>query len=145
MTGSDDPLGRADFSAFVSVPTRWEDVDVYGHVNNVKYYSYFDTAVNAWMIERGLLRPGETPVFGIVVETQCTFLRELKFPQMLEVGLAITKLGTSSVTYAIGIFPEGSDDAAARGRFVHVYVDETDRRPAPIPDNVRDAFQALIV
>jgi acyl-CoA thioester hydrolase len=136
---------RGDFPDFVSMPTRWEDVDVYGHVNNVKYYSYFDTAVNSWIIARGLLRPGQSPIFGIVVETQCTFLRELTFPQMLDVGLAITKLGTSSVSYAIGIFPQGEDEAAARGRFVHVYVDETHRRPAPIPETVRMAFQTLVV
>lgn len=140
-----DAPRRADFPAFVPVPTRWEDVDIYGHVNNVKYYSYFDTAVNQWLLERGLVEPARSPVFGIVIETQCTFLRELKFPQMLDVGIAITKLGTSSVTYAIGIFPEGDEEPAARGRFVHVYVDAKNRRPAPIPDHVRDAFGALVV
>jgi YbgC/YbaW family acyl-CoA thioester hydrolase len=145
VTMADQPSNRLDFPAFVSIPTRWEDVDIYGHVNNVKYYSYFDTAVNAWLLERDLVRPGQSPVFGIVVETQCTFLRELKFPQMLDVGIAITKLGTSSVTYAIGIFAQGEADAAARGRFVHVYVDETNRRPAPIPDDIRQAFQPLLV
>lgn len=136
---------RGDFPAFIPVPTRWEDIDVYGHVNNVKYYSYFDTAVNAWLVERGLLKPDRSPVFGIVVETQCTFLRELKFPHVLDVGIAITKLGTSSVTYAIGIFVQGDHEPAAHGRFVHVYVDADSRRPAPIPGPVREAFGALVV
>ena len=136
---------RADFPDHYPFATRWEDIDVYAHVNNVKYYSVFDTAVNGWLRERSLIDPRTSPVFGIVVETQCTFLRELVFPQTLDVGLRVTKLGTSSVTYDIAIFPEHDPDPAARGRFVHVYVDRETRRPAPIPDAIRSALQTLQV
>jgi acyl-CoA thioester hydrolase len=125
---------REDYRWFKTITTRWADNDVYGHINNVTYYAYFDTAVNAYLIETGALRIGESPVIGLVVETRCRFLSPLSFPGDIDAGLRVARIGTSSVTYEIGIFGAGADTASAEGHFVHVYVDAATRRPCPLPE-----------
>ncbi|MFN3686059.1 acyl-CoA thioesterase [Salinarimonas sp.] len=137
--------GRDAFATFRPIQTRWADNDVYRHVNNVVYYGYFDTAVNGWLIEKDLLVPGESPVYGIVVETGCTFFESVAFPQALEAGIAVARLGETSVTYAIGIFRAGGALACAAGRFTHVYVDGATQRPTRIPEPVRAALEGLAV
>jgi acyl-CoA thioester hydrolase len=136
---------RADYRYFLAIPTRWMDNDSYGHVNNVTYYSYFDTAVNEHLINAGGLDIRDGPVVGFVVETSCRFHRPLSFPDTVDVGLRVTRLGTSSVTYEIGLFTRGSDDPAATGRFVHVWVDRETVRPAAIPSRIRAALEPLVV
>ena len=126
--------GRSAFRLFRPVATRWMDNDAYGHVNNVHYYSYFDSAVNGWLIENGLLAIAESPVIGLVVESSCTYFESVAFPDALEAGIAVAHLGRSSVRYRIGIFKSGADEAVAQGHFVHVYVDRATRRPVEIPD-----------
>ena len=137
------PRRRAAYRHFVAIPTRWMDNDNYGHINNVTYYSYFDTAVNAHLIDAGGLDPGSDPVVGYVVETACRFHRPLSFPQVIDAGLVITKIGNSAVTYAIGLFAAGALEPAASGHFVHVWVDRATRRPALIPARIRAALTAL--
>jgi acyl-CoA thioester hydrolase len=137
--------GRDDFPHFMAIPTRWMDNDVYGHVNNVTYYSYFDTAVNHHLIEAGGLDMHNDTAFGVVAETGCRFFSELKFPDIIDAGLRVTKLGNSSVTYEIGLFRRDSDQPAALGRFVHVWVDRETRRPGPIPPKIRRALESLVV
>ena len=134
---------RADYRLFRPLATRWMDNDVYGHVNNVVYYSFFDTAVNGYLVEQGVLDIAESPVVGLVVETGCTYFESVAFPQALEAGLAVTRLGRSSVRYAVGIFREGSDEAAAQGHFVHVYVERATQRPVAIPADVRAALSVI--
>lgn len=119
------------------------DNDVYGHVNNVVYYSYFDTAVNGWYCDEGLLDIAASPTVGLVVETTCAYFESVAFPDALEAGIAVTRLGTSSVTYGIGIFRAGATQAAAAGRFTHVFVDRATNRPMPIPDATRAALARL--
>jgi acyl-CoA thioester hydrolase len=140
-----EPIRRADFRHFRKIPTRWLDNDVYGHVNNVVYYSYFDTAVTGHLVDTGALDYRNAPVIGIVVETKCSFLKELAFPDVVEAGLRIAKLGNSSVRYEIGLFREGDAEAAAFGYFIHVYVDRENRRPVRIPDRVRAIMAPLVV
>ncbi|MDJ1157460.1 thioesterase family protein [Chelatococcus sp. SYSU_G07232] len=139
------PAPRSAFRLFRTIPTRWMDNDAYGHVNNVIYYSYFDTAVNAFLVENGLLAITDSPVVGLVVETGCTFFASVAFPEVLEAGLRVDRLGRSSVRYAIGIFREGAEVPAAQGHFVHVYVDRSTQRPVGIPQPVRAALEALQV
>jgi acyl-CoA thioester hydrolase len=141
---TDAPTLRTDFRALRIITTRWEDEDVYGHVNNVVYYSFFDTAVNGFLIDATGTDIRRLPAVGLVAETQCEFLRELNFPGDVHAGLAVSRLGTSSITYRIGLFQGESDEPAAIGRFVHVYVDRADRRPTPIPDVVRAAVEPLL-
>jgi acyl-CoA thioester hydrolase len=119
------------------------DNDAYGHVNNVVYYSFFDTAVNRFLIDRGVLRIDRSPVIGLVVETGCRFHRPLAFPDAVEVGIRVAHLGTSSVRYELGIFREGDDVAAAEGHFVHVYVDRDARTPTPLPPELRAALGSI--
>lgn len=135
---------RADFAYFWTLRTRWMDVDVYGHVNNVEYYSYFDTAVNGYLVERAGLDPRRDEVVGLVVETGCTFRQSLNFPETVEIGLRVTKIGTSSVVYEIGIFKEGDPTPSAFGHFVHVYCERASQRPVPIPPAHRRALEALL-
>jgi len=136
---------RADYRAFRAITTRWADNDVYAHVNNVVYYSFFDTVVNGWLIANALLRPAEGPVIGLVAETQCRYFAPLAFPDAIEGGLRADRIGRTSVTYGIAIFREGAAHAAAAGHFVHVYVDAASRRPVPLPQALRDALPALQV
>ena len=134
---------RADYRHFITIPTRWMDNDVYGHVNNVQYYSYFDTAVNRYLIDQGVLDIHHSEVIGLVVETQCNYLRSIAFPEDVSVGVAVSKLGTSSVRYEIGLFKDGKTDAAAQGHFIHVYVDRASQRPVPLPTALRNVLEQI--
>ena len=136
---------RAGYRRFLAIPSRWMDNDSYGHVNNVTYYSYFDTAVNEHLIRAGGLDIQSGPAIGLVVETTCRFHQPLTFPEHVDTGLRIVKLGTSSVTYEIGIFRRGDETAAASGRFVHVWVDRATQRPTPVPPGIRAALAPLVV
>ncbi len=139
------PETRHQFRHFRSISTRWMDNDVYGHVNNVVYYSFFDTAVNQYLIEEGGLEIDRSESFGVVVESMCRFHRSLSFPDPVEAGIRVTRIGASSVRYAIGIFRPGDPVALADGHFVHVYVDRASRRPSPVPARVRAALERLLV
>ncbi len=134
---------REDFKVLRPLQTRWMDNDQYGHVNNVAYYSFFDTAVNGYLMEATRSDTRRLSAIGIVAETSCKFLKEISFPDALHIGLRLEKLGNSSVVYQLAVF-RGDDAApAALGRFVHVYVDEQTRRPTPIPASIRTALEAL--
>lgn len=137
--------GRAYFRHFLSIPTRWMDNDTYGHVNNVTYYSYFDTVVNEHLVRVGGLDILNSPAIGLVVETSCRFHRSLSFPETIDAALAVLTLGNSAVTYAIALFREREDAPAATGRFVHVWVDRASQRPTPVPARIRAALQSLVV
>jgi acyl-CoA thioester hydrolase len=134
---------RADYPHFQAIPTRWMDNDAYGHVNNVTYYSYFDTVVNEHLIRQGGLDIAASPVVGLVAETSCTFRKPLTFPERIDAGLRVTRIGTSSVVYEIGLFRAGDDEAAAVGRFVHVWVDRATQRPRAVPAAIRAALAPL--
>ncbi len=134
---------RSDFAHFRAVPTRWMDNDVYGHINNVVYYSYFDTVVNAYLIEQGALNIENGDVIGLVVETHCNYFAPLSFPQTIEAGLRVAHIGASSVRYDIGLFAKGQDSCAAHGHFVHVYVDRLTRKPTTLPSSLLSALQKL--
>lgn len=136
---------RGAFPWFTEIPTRWMDNDVYGHVNNVVFYSYFDTAVNGHLIAAGGLDIQESPVFGVVAETRCRFISALRFPDIVEAGLRVTRLGRRSVTYEIGLFRKGEGKPVALGEFVHVYVDRWTRRPVAIPEKIRAVLEPLAV
>lgn len=136
-------LGRSDFRVFRAIPTRWHDNDAYGHVNNVVYYAWFDTAVNAWLVEGGFLDVSDSEAIGLVVETTCTYFESVAFPEIVEAGIVVERLGSSSVTYRIGIFRQGSELAAAQGRFIHVYVARASQKPVPIPAPLRAALAAI--
>ncbi len=136
---------RADYPHFLQVPTRWMDNDVYGHVNNVTYYSYFDTAVNEFLIRFTGLDYRKSEPVGMVVETGCRFHSEIAFPDILDVGVRVRRLGNSSVTYEIAIFKEGAEAPSATGHFVHVYVRPGEMKPIPVPDQVRAGLTPLLV
>jgi acyl-CoA thioester hydrolase len=138
-------MNRSAYRAFRAIPTRWMDNDAYGHVNNVVYYSWFDTAVNAWLIEHGLLDILHGNPIGLVVETGCRYQRSVAFPETVEAGLRIAKLGNSSVRWEVGLFTHGHDTPAAEGHFIHVYVDRVTRRPVPLPDAWRQLLSPLVV
>ena len=137
------PASRSEFRVWRTMTTRWADNDAYGHVNNTVYYEWFDSAVNAWMVEQGMLDIARGDPIALVVETRCTYAAPLEFPQPVEVGLAVAELGRSSIRYRIGIFAEDSDSAAAEGEFVHVVVDRTTRRPAEIPADWRLKLETI--
>jgi len=143
MATHPSPGTRAEYRAFRSVPTRWMDNDIYGHVNNVVYYSYFDTAVNGWLIENGLLEIGQSAQIGLVAETGCRFHSEIAFPDTVTAGLRVARLGLSSVRYEIGLFRGDADIASAEGFFVHVYVDAESRRPMPLSAALRAGLAGL--
>lgn len=134
---------RDDYAALTSIDTRWMDNDVYGHVNNVVYYSFFDTAVNRWLIEQGVLDIARSPSIGLVVETLCRYAAPITFPDKVTAGLRVAHLGTSSVRYEIALFRNDDQVAAATGHFVHVYVDRATRAKTSIPDDVRIALARL--
>lgn len=142
-TARELPARRGEFAVLRTITTRWMDNDHYGHVNNVVYYSYFDTVVNGYLIEASGCDVRALTAIGIVAETSCRFLRELSFPDTVHAGLALEKLGNSSVVYRIGLFRNAESEPAAIGRFVHVYVDAASRRPVPVPPEVRRALEAL--
>jgi acyl-CoA thioester hydrolase len=137
------PRPRSDYRHFGTVTTRWEDNDIYGHVNNVVYYSYFDTAVNRYLIGAGALDIHHGCVIGLVIETHCNYFAPLAFPQDVEAGIAVSRIGKSSVRYQIGLFAPGEPLTAAAGHFIHVYVDRATRRPVELPAPLRAALQAL--
>lgn len=137
------PEGRETFPHHARITTRWMDNDLYGHVNNVQYYSYFDTVVNRYLIEAGALDIHAGAVIGLVVETHCNYFAPLSFPMEVEAGLRVAHVGSSSVRYEIGLFAPGEPQAAAIGHFVHVYVDRHTRRPVPLPDALKQALQPL--
>jgi acyl-CoA thioester hydrolase len=136
---------RDGYPYVLEIPTRWADTDVYGHVNNAMYYAYFDTAVNRHLTDHGLLDPRESPVIGVVVETMCRFYRSLAFPDVIEAGVRVTRIGNSSVTYELALFRKGDPEPAATGHFVHVYVDRATRRPTAIPPPIRAELDKLQV
>jgi acyl-CoA thioester hydrolase len=136
-------LSRAGFRHFRPIATRWMDNDVYGHVNNVVYYAYFDTVVNGHLIDNGLLDTAASPAIGLVVETGCTYFESVAVPDALEAGLAVETLGRSSVRYRVAIFKAGAESAAAQGHFVHVYVDRETRRPTGLPQQMREELEKI--
>jgi acyl-CoA thioester hydrolase len=143
MSERPQPVDRSVFRHIRRITTRWMDNDVYGHVNNVQYYSYFDTVVNGYLIQHNVLDPATSPVIGLVVETQCNYFAPLSFPQTIDAGLRVARLGGTSVRYEVGLFAEGDDLAAAQGHFVHVYVDRVTRRPVVLPSALRNALAPL--
>ena len=142
---SDRPTAhaRAQYRHFLPIQTRWSDNDAYGHVNNVVYYSWFDTVVNEYLIAAGALDIQSSPVVGLVVETQCNYFSELAFPQRVDAGLRVAHAGRSSVRYELALFGALGETASAQGHFVHVYVDRATRRPAPLPPALRAAVERL--
>lgn len=144
MSHRPQPEPRSAYRHFSAVPTRWMDNDAYGHVNNVVYYSWFDTAVNRYLIEAGALDIHAGAVIGLVIETRCNYFASLSFPQLVEAGLRVAHLGRSSVRYEVGLFAQGAPESAAGGHFVHVYVDRVTRQPVDLPDVLRSALQPLL-
>ncbi len=135
---------RGDYRHFQPITTRWMDNDLYGHVNNVTYYSYFDTVVNTYLIEHGGLDIHDGSIVGFVVNSNCTYRRGVAFPDRIEAGLKVDRLGNSSVQYGVGIFLEGDDEICAFGQFVHVFVDRAKNAPVSIPADIRDALERLL-
>ena len=135
---------RSAYRRFMPLTTRWMDNDAYGHLNNVVYYSLFDTVVNRTLIEAGALDIERSEVIGLVVETHCNYFASLAFPQSIDAGLRVASMGASSVRYEIGLFGADAEFAAACGHFVHVYVDRTTRRPVALPDNLKTTLQGLL-
>lgn len=138
------PESRDRYRHFLAVPTRWMDNDAYRHVNNVVYYSWFDTVVNGYLVARGALEIDASAVIGLVVETHCEYFSPIAFPDVAHAGLRVARLGTSSVRYEIGIFRNDEQRAAAQGHFVHVYVDRATSRPVPLPARLRSVLEPLL-
>lgn len=134
---------RSAYRYFREITTRWMDNDVYAHVNNVVYYSWFDTVVNGWLVEHRLLDFDQSPSVGLVVETGCNYFSSIAFPDVVHAGLRVARQGTSSVRYEIGLFANDDPHASAQGHFIHVYVDRVTRRPAPLPAALRAALESL--
>lgn len=136
-------MSRADYKHFLTIPTRWMDNDIYGHVNNVVYYSWFDTVINEYLIRAGGLDIHNAPVVGFCVDSGCTYKQSFSFPEPVQAGLRVAKLGNSSVRYEVGLFGEGDEQPRATGFFVHVFVDRASNRSVPIPTSIRQALQAI--
>jgi acyl-CoA thioester hydrolase len=136
---------RSAYPHFLTIPTRWMDNDIYGHVNNVVYYSYFDTVINEYLIDAGGLDIQGGPVIGVCAESYCRFQAAFAFPEAVEAGLRVARVGRTSVRYEIGLFREGLETAAATGHFVHVFVNRADMRPTPIPEPIREALARLCI
>ncbi len=143
MADEKPKISREDFLHFLSIPTRWMDNDVYGHVNNALYYAFFDTVINQYLISEGGLDIHTGEIIGLAVETQCQFFQAIAFPEVIEAGLRIAKLGNSSVRYEVGLFKHGQPEAAAFGYFVHVFVNRQTRRPIPIPAAIRQSLERI--
>ncbi|WP_207539361.1 acyl-CoA thioesterase [Sabulicella rubraurantiaca] len=139
-----NPLRDGEFPVLVPITTRWADNDAFSHINNVAYYSFFDTAVNMWLVENGILDIARSPLVGLVVETGCRYRRPLAYPMTVRIGLRVARLGSSSVRYDVAAF-DAAEEAAAEGHFTHVYVDRATGRPAPIPEEWREKFQRISV
>ncbi|GAC1545358.1 MAG: thioesterase family protein [Herpetosiphon sp.] len=138
-----EPQQRDCYRHFLSIQTRWMDNDMYGHVNNVVYYAYFDTVVNKYLIDTGLLDPNGSDVIGLVVETHCQYFEPLAFPEVVVAGLRVATIGRSSVRYEVALFKETGSDAVAQGHFIHVYVDRITRQATPLPAGLRAGLQPL--
>lgn len=138
------PEPRSAYKVFRTISTRWMDNDAYGHVNNVIYYSWFDTAVNAYLIEQGVLDIEHGSTIGLVIETQCNYFEPLAFPQNVDAGIRVARLGNSSVRYEVGLFAQGAPLSAARGHFIHVYVDRATRRPTSLPQPLKTVLEKLV-
>ena len=136
---------RQNYRFLFPIQTHWADNDMYGHVNNVTYYSYFDTAANALLIQHAGFDLRNTPIIGLVVDSACSFLQELSYPEIIEVGVAIEKIGNSSLRYDLAIFKQGQNEAAAQGHFVHVFVDRQTRKSTSIPEDMRDALTQFLL
>ncbi len=134
---------RTRYPLFRPIQTRWSDNDAYGHVNNVVYYAWFDTSINGWLIERGVLDIAQGPVIGLVVETGCRYARSISYPEPVEAGIRVAHIGRSSVRYEVGLFTQGHEEAAAAGFFIHVYVDRQTMRPVPLPDPLRACLETI--
>ena len=144
MPTKQEPNRRDAYQQFLTITTRWMDNDLYGHINNVQYYSYFDTAVNRFLIEQGVLDIHQGDVIGLVVETHCNYYASAAFPDDIEAGIRVAHLGRSSVRYEIGLFVKDNDSAIAQGHFVHVYVNRDSQKPVNIPDDLRSVLSALM-
>lgn len=142
--GRPGPGVRSQYVEFMPIQTRWMDNDVYGHVNNVVYYSYFDTVVNLYLIDPGGLDFHNAPVVGIMAETSCRFFRSIAYPEAIDAGIRVGRLGSSSVRYEVGLFGAGEQDARAEGHLVHVFVDRATNKPVPIPAGIRAALERLV-
>ncbi|MGI9658347.1 MAG: acyl-CoA thioesterase [Gaiellaceae bacterium] len=140
---SDLRSGRASFPSFLAIPTRWHDNDLYGHVNNVIYYAFFDTVINEFLIREGGLDIHEGSAIGVCAESSCRFLDSFEYPEVIDAGLRVGELRTRSVSYEIGLFRAGRDEPAATGSFAHVFVDRETRRPTAIPDGIRAALERI--
>jgi acyl-CoA thioester hydrolase len=138
------PMNREDYKYFNSITTRWMDNDVYGHVNNVTYYSYFDTTANQYLIEEAGLDIHNAPIIGFVVHSNCNYLSPIAYPDKIEAGLYVKKIGNSAVTYGVGIFKKGENTASAFGEFVHVFVNRADKKSVSIPEKMRIAMEKLV-
>jgi acyl-CoA thioester hydrolase len=141
---TEQSLFRADYPHIATMQTRWADNDVYGHVNNVTYYAYFDTVVNNFLIEHGGLDIVNAPVIGVAVETMCRFSQSVAYPETIELGLRVAKLGNTSVRYELAVFRLDGEEAVASGHFVHVFVDRAENKPVPIPATIRTALERLL-
>lgn len=137
------PNTRESYPHHLTIPTRWADNDIYGHVNNSVYYFYFDTVVNKWLVDTGLLDVGNSETVGLVVETGCSYFAPIAFPDIVVAGLRISKIGNSSVRYEIGLFRNAETSASAQGHFVHVYVDEASRRPVSLTDGTKEIMREI--
>jgi acyl-CoA thioester hydrolase len=144
MSERPTPDPRTAYRHFREISTRWADNDLYGHVNNAVYYQYFDTAVNRYLLDSGAIALEGGPVIGVVVETHCNFFSSAAYPDTIHVGLRVTRLGSTSVRYEIGIFRNDEPRASAQGHFIHVYVDRASRRPVPLPDHLKAALNPLL-
>ena len=136
---------REQFKFFLPIQTRWADNDIYGHVNNVNYYSYFDTAANSLLIQKTGFNIHNSEIIGLVVDSACSFQQELSFPEIIEVGVAIAKIGNSSLTYDLAIFKQGKGEASAQGQFVHVFVERETKKSTSIPQEMRDALKNYLI
>ena len=142
---SEKLMHRSDYSFFKNITTRWADNDIYGHINNVVYYSYFDTVANQYLIEFADFNPISAPVIGVIVHSNCNYIKPIAYPDKIEAGLTVKKLGRSSVTYGIGIFRQGESAACAYGEFVHVFVNRKDNLPISIPTKIRESLQKILI
>lgn len=145
MNDKKSPAEYDEYPHLARLSTRWMDNDVYGHVNNVIYYSWFDTVVNQYLVEKAVLDPVEGEVVGLVVETQCNYFAPVSFPDSISAGLRVAHIGNSSVRYEVGIFRNDDRQAAAQGHFIHVYVDRQSRRPVPLPDDLISVLKELVL
>ena len=143
MADRPTPPTRGQFHVFRQITTRWMDNDLYGHVNNATYYSFFDTVVSGHLVDVGFIDPGQSPVIGLAVASNCSYFAPVSFPQLVTGGLRVKRIGNTSVTYGIGIFRDDEEVAAALGQFTHVYVDSATQRPVPLPTRLREICELL--